>query len=48
MLKLNAETEEEAVWKVLIYDRLGQSILAPLIKIGSLRENGVTINLFFY
>ncbi|KAL7291506.1 protein sly1 homolog [Trichogramma pretiosum] len=33
------------VWKVLIYDRIGQDIISPLISIKELRELGVTLHL---
>ena len=33
------------VWKVLIYDKVCREIIAPLLNIGSLRTNGVTLNL---
>ncbi|XP_011494977.1 PREDICTED: protein sly1 homolog isoform X2 [Ceratosolen solmsi marchali] len=33
------------VWKVLIYDRLGQDIISPLISIKELRELGVTLHM---
>jgi hypothetical protein len=34
------------VWKVLIYDRLGQDIISPLISIKELRELGVTLHMY--
>lgn len=33
----------EPVWKILIYDRIGQDIISPLISIKELRELGVTL-----
>lgn len=36
---------DEPVWKVLIYDRVGQDILSPLLKVGELRDLGVTLHL---
>ncbi|KAK6587838.1 hypothetical protein RS030_81200 [Cryptosporidium xiaoi] len=33
------------IWKVLIYDRTGQTILSPLMKVGSLRHHGVTLHI---
>ncbi|KAH8739600.1 hypothetical protein FG386_001157 [Cryptosporidium ryanae] len=33
------------IWKVLIYDRAGQTILSPLMKVGSLRHHGVTLHI---
>ena len=34
-----------AVWKVLIYDKLGQEIISPLLKVNEIRENNVTVHL---
>jgi len=33
----------EPVWNVLIYDRIGQDIISPLISVKELREQGVTL-----
>lgn len=33
------------VWKVLIYDRIGQDIISPLISIKELRDLGVTLHM---
>ena len=33
------------MWKVLIYDSIGQSILAPIFSVKELRESGVTLHL---
>ncbi|KAJ3035694.1 Vesicle trafficking between the ER and Golgi, partial [Rhizophlyctis rosea] len=35
----------DPVWKVLIYDQLGQDIISPLLKVNDLRENGVTVHM---
>jgi hypothetical protein len=53
MLNFNVATEQPsggtqqlpAVWKVLVYDRLGQEIISPLLKVNELRENNVTVHL---
>ena len=50
MLNLN-EPDPKAegaipVWKVLIYDRIGQDIISPLISIKELRELGVTLHMY--
>lgn len=49
MLNLNQPEQklEEAipVWKVLIYDRLGQDIISPLISVKELRELGITLHM---
>ncbi|KAI4463368.1 vesicle protein sorting-associated [Holotrichia oblita] len=39
--KLNAS---EPIWKVLVYDRVGQDIISPLISVKELRELGVTLH----
>ena len=33
------------MWKVLIYDSIGQSILTPIFSVKELREAGVTLHL---
>ena len=33
------------IWKVLIYDRIGQDIVAPLLSVKELRELGVTLHM---
>lgn len=47
MLNLNqpqtALSASEPVWKILIYDRVGQDIISPLISVKELRELGVTL-----
>ncbi|XP_072385254.1 protein sly1 homolog [Diabrotica undecimpunctata] len=47
MLNLNQPqtklSASEPVWKVLIYDRIGQDIISPLISVKELREQGVTL-----
>mmetsp|Transcript_99506 Transcript_99506/g.310719 ORF Transcript_99506/g.310719 Transcript_99506/m.310719 type:complete len:646 (+) Transcript_99506:124-2061(+) len=32
-------------WKVLVYDKFCQDVVAPLLKVGGLRNNGVTLHL---
>lgn len=48
MLNLNAQQPKvlaaEPVWKILIYDRVGQDIISPIISIKELRELGVTLH----
>ncbi|XP_018326803.1 protein sly1 homolog [Agrilus planipennis] len=48
MLNLNQPLSKlgnsEPIWKVLIYDRIGQDIISPLISIKELREMGVTLH----
>lgn len=47
MLNLNQPQTKnsitEPVWKILIYDRVGQDIISPLISVKELREQGVTL-----
>ncbi|XP_038112172.1 protein sly1 homolog [Culex quinquefasciatus] len=49
MLNLNQPQTKalaaEPVWKILIYDRIGQDIISPLISIRELRELGVTLHI---
>ena len=33
------------MWKVLVYDNIGQSILAPIFSVKELRELGVTLHI---
>lgn len=35
----------EPVWKLLIYDKMGQDIISPLLSVKELRELGVTLHL---
>lgn len=35
----------EPVWKILIFDRVGQDIISPLISVRELRELGVTLHM---
>lgn len=48
MLNLNqVQTKANAaepVWKILIYDRVGQDIISPLISVKELRQMGVTLH----
>jgi len=47
MLNLNADQSAYAgqTWKVLIYDKFCQEVVAPLLKVGGLRNHGVTLHL---
>ncbi|CEL95466.1 unnamed protein product [Vitrella brassicaformis CCMP3155] len=36
---------EGVTWKIVIYDRFCQDVLAPLMKVGGLRRHGVTLHL---
>lgn len=50
MLNLNHAQSKSAaaepVWKILIYDRVGQDIISPLISVKELRELGVTLHVY--
>ncbi|KAJ3120266.1 Vesicle trafficking between the ER and Golgi [Physocladia obscura] len=35
----------DIVWKVLVYDKHGQDIISPLLKVNELRECGVTVHM---
>jgi hypothetical protein len=49
MLNLNAESQDsQVVWKVLIYDKQGQDIISPSLRLGDLRKAGVTLHMFYY
>lgn len=47
MLNLNKPitklSSSEPVWKVLVYDKIGQDIISPLLSVKELREEGVTL-----
>ncbi|CAG9819608.1 unnamed protein product [Phaedon cochleariae] len=47
MLNLNQPQRKvgnsEPVWKILVYDRVGQDIISPVISVKELREQGVTL-----
>lgn len=52
MLNLNQPqtklSASEPLWKVLIYDRVGQDIISPLISVKELRELGVTLYVYVF
>lgn len=35
-------------WKILLFDRLGQDVLAPVLNVKALREEGVTLHLLIH
>ena len=50
MLNLNAPLPSqkrisEPVWKILVYDEVGQDILAPIVQVKELRDMGVTLHM---
>ncbi|KAI8816681.1 Sec1-like protein [Fimicolochytrium jonesii] len=38
----------DPVWKVLIYDKFGQDLISPLLKVNDLREQGITVHMPLY
>lgn len=49
MLNLNKPLEEKSLddpWKVLIYDSFCRDIISPLLKVGELRKQGVTLHMY--
>lgn len=48
MLNFNVENNDESrpeVWKILIFDNHCSDIIAPLLRVGNLVEQGVTLYL---
>lgn len=49
-LNLNAEegsgSDWQGVWKVLLYDDYCHNVLAPLLKVGELRKQGITLHMY--
>lgn len=48
MLELNKDTSKERwqdPWKVLVYDAYCRDIISPLLKVGDLRKQGITLHL---
>jgi hypothetical protein len=49
MLNLNQPITKtlaaEPVWKILIYDRVGQDLISPLLTVQELREMGCTLHM---
>ena len=45
MLSFNGTSAGDGLWKVLIYDKLGQDVISPLLKVNELRESGITVHL---
>ena len=42
---INKSSNSEPVWKLLVYDRVGQDIISPLLSVKELRELGVTLHM---
>jgi hypothetical protein len=42
----NAEADSPIVWKVLVYDKAGQDIISPILRLGELRQQGITLHLY--
>ena len=47
-LKAGGNVSSAPSWKVLVYDSIGQSILAPLFSVKELREMGVTLHILLH
>lgn len=45
MLRLNPTGGDSPQWKVLLFDRLGQDLLSPVLNVKALRDEGVTLHL---
>jgi hypothetical protein len=49
MLNYNKPRDAKEVWddpwKILIYDQPCRDIISPLLKVGDLRKNGITLHL---
>ncbi|KXS21864.1 Sec1-like protein [Gonapodya prolifera JEL478] len=52
MLNLNPKEQDasgatlsDPVWKVLVYDQMGQDVISPLLKVNQLRERGITVHM---
>lgn len=52
MLNLNQEIKQQfdspssVVWKVLIYDKFGQDVISPSLRLGDLRGAGITLHMY--
>ena len=50
MLNLNetvdTQKELQTGWKVFIYDKFGQQIISPSMRLGELRNAGVTLHMY--
>jgi hypothetical protein len=50
MLSLNKQQDSNAywqdVWKILVYDSYCRDILATLMKVGDLRQYGITLHMY--
>jgi len=49
-LQLNSSDEEKSywqgVWKILLYDDYCRNLLGPILKVGQLRKQGITLHLY--
>jgi hypothetical protein len=46
MLNQNKELDDgPIVWKVLIYDKSTQDIISPVLRLGELRKQGITLHM---
>ena len=42
----NLPSSQSNVWKVLIYDKFGQDIISPSLRLGDLRSAGITLHMY--
>lgn len=47
LLSLHSDSQvlDHAVWKVLVFDKLGQDIISSVLRVNDLRESGVTVHM---
>jgi hypothetical protein len=49
MLSFNKTRDAKEVWdepwKILIYDNFCRDVISPLLRVGDLRKNGVTLHM---
>lgn len=50
LLALNADAktsseEQDIIWKVLVFDKLGQDVISSVLRVNDLRESGVTVHM---
>ena len=43
---LDSDKDLQTSWKVFIYDKFGQQIISPSMRLGELRNSGVTLHMF--
>jgi hypothetical protein len=38
-------SNDEVIWKVLIFDQFGQDVISSVMRVNDLRDNGVTVHM---